>query len=438
MAKGTPKANKTAAPAKPASASKGTPKSKAAAAASPSTESASKKRVRLADDDSETAAAATAEDTPAKSAKKAKGGDGKSSKKAASQSTTTAEVEVGSNGVERKDLKDKRPSEVEQIKSADALKPAKGALKKSGNSAGDESSKAKTKGKGKGKKVEAEEEKEEEEEDDEVKLAEGGDADEEEDDDDEIDFLAGFESGEDDGEDSSDEEMDEDDDDEEEASKPKFDTRQLPKVQGETVQKKLAAKEKKQAKTGTIYLGRIPKGFYEDEMRSYFSQFGEVTRLRLSRNKKTGASKHYAFIEFKYASVAQIVQETMDNYLLLGHILVCKVVPDDQIHPKLWVGANRKFRVVPKSRKDAARRNKPKTDEQKEKIKKRLLSREDKKRKQLAELGIEYDFAGYRGAGKEEQVEAKVEEAAKPTPKKKGRKSAGGEEPAKKKARKST
>lgn len=237
-----------------------------------------------------------------------------------------------------------------------------------------------------------------------------------------------------------------------------------------------------QAKTGTIYLGRIPKGFYEDEMRSYFSQFGEVTRLRLSRNKKvtsivlqhivcpacsltlmlappkqTGASKHYAFIEFKYASVAQIVQETMDNYLLLGHILVCKVVPDDQIHPKLWVGANRKFRVVPKSRKDAARRNKvsmrvfhffcssaslfsspeadskvlipqPKTDEQKAKIKKRLLSREDKKRKQLAELGIEYDFAGYRGAGKEEQVEAKVEEAAKPTPKKKGRKSAGGEE----------
>lgn len=57
-----------------------------------------------------------------------------------------------------------------------------------------------------------------------------------------------------------------------------------------------------------------------------------------------------------------------------------------------------------------------------------MLSREDKKRKQLAELGIEYDFAGYRGAGKEEQVEAKVEEAAKPTPKKKGRKSAGGEE----------
>ncbi|GAA5879773.1 hypothetical protein JCM3774_000182, partial [Rhodotorula dairenensis] len=343
MAKGTPKGTKTA---KPASATKGTPKSAAAStAAAASTDSASKKRVRLADDGEDAAAAATAtaaaDDTPAKKAKK---------------------VKVGSNGVERKDLKDKRPSEVEQIKSRDAPKPAKGALKKTKADQGDAAASADTKatkGKGKGKKVEqpavgA----------DEVKLAEDEadeDEDEDEDDEEEIDFLKGFESGDDDdGEDSSDEEMGDDDEEEDAAasSKPKFDTRQLPKVKGETVQKKLAAKEKKQAKTGTIYLGRIPKGFYEDEMRSYFSQFGEVTRLRLSRNKQTGASKHYAFIEFKYASVAQIVQETMDNYLLLGHILVCKVVPDDQVHPKLWVGANRKFRVVPKSRKDAARRNK--------------------------------------------------------------------------------
>ena len=47
----------------------------------------------------------------------------------------------------------------------------------------------------------------------------------------------------------------------------------------------------------------------------------------------------------------------MDNYLLSGHILVCKIIPDDQIHPKLWVGANRKFRVVPKGRQQNAKRN---------------------------------------------------------------------------------
>lgn len=37
---------------------------------------------------------------------------------------------------------------------------------------------------------------------------------------------------------------------------------------------------------GVIVLSRIPRGFYENEMRGFFSQFGQVTRLRLSRNPK--------------------------------------------------------------------------------------------------------------------------------------------------------
>ena len=40
----------------------------------------------------------------------------------------------------------------------------------------------------------------------------------------------------------------------------------------------------------------------------------------------------------------------MDNYLLMGHILSCKVIPKDQVHPELWVGANRKWRAVPRDR----------------------------------------------------------------------------------------
>ncbi|TNY21385.1 hypothetical protein DMC30DRAFT_201967 [Rhodotorula diobovata] len=392
------------------SRAKATPSKAAASPAAASTPaSASKKRVRVVDNDAATAAA-----TPAK---KPKG-------KAAAAAAPT-EAEVGGNGVERKDLRDKVPGEVEAIRSRDAPAPQKGALKKGAapaNAAGA--------AKGKGKKVEADEE---------IKFDEGDDDDDEDEgDEEEIDFLAGFESGEDDGEDSSDEEMD--DEDAAAASKGAANkvVEQLPKVKGAQVQKKLDAKEKKQHKTGTVYLGRIPKGFYEDEMRSYFSQFGEVTRLRLSRNKKTGASKHYAFIEFKYASVAQIVHETMDNYLLAGHILVCKVVPEDEIHPKLWVGANRKFRPVPKARQDAARRTKPKTDKQQDAIRQRLLKQEDKKRKQLADLGIEYDFGGYAGkevAGdeKDEDKKAKKDKAApaeagaEETPRRRSaRKSAGG------------
>lgn len=97
-------------------------------------------------------------------------------------------------------------------------------------------------------------------------------------------------------------------------------------------------------------------------MRAFFSQFGVITRLRLSRSKKvihkrifcvsvyiflitsevilvltasafnwyffcllqTGGSRGYAFIEFKYEDVAKLVAETMNNYLMFTRLLKCK------------------------------------------------------------------------------------------------------------------
>ena len=101
---------------------------------------------------------------------------------------------------------------------------------------------------------------------------------------------------------------------------------------------------------GIVYVGRIPHGFYEHEMREYFTQFGDISRLRLSRSRKTGASKHYAFVEFNSAGVAKIVADTMNNYLMFGHILKCKVVPKEQVHESLWKGANKRFKAVPWNR----------------------------------------------------------------------------------------
>ncbi|KIJ52630.1 hypothetical protein M422DRAFT_223267 [Sphaerobolus stellatus SS14] len=153
------------------------------------------------------------------------------------------------------------------------------------------------------------------------------------------------------------------------------------------------AKKNPAAERGVVYLGRIPHGFYEDQMRGYFSQFGEVTRLRLSRNKKTGRSKHYGFIEFASAEVAEIVSDTMNNYLLLGHILQCTVIPKDQVHPELWVGANKKWRFVPRDRLARERQNMPRTIEQQKRADSRLLARQKKKQAKLAEAGIDYDMS---------------------------------------------
>ena len=98
---------------------------------------------------------------------------------------------------------------------------------------------------------------------------------------------------------------------------------------------------------GVVYVGRIPHGFYEHEMREYFSQFGDISRLRLSRSRKSGASRHYAFVEFTSMGVAKIVADTMDNYLMFGRILKCKVIAKEQVHESLWKGANKRFNAVP-------------------------------------------------------------------------------------------
>jgi len=45
----------------------------------------------------------------------------------------------------------------------------------------------------------------------------------------------------------------------------------------------------------------------------YFSQFGAITRLRVSRNKKTAKARSYGFIEFASPDVAAIAAEAMDG-----------------------------------------------------------------------------------------------------------------------------
>lgn len=107
------------------------------------------------------------------------------------------------------------------------------------------------------------------------------------------------------------------------------------------------AKSQESEKPAVVYVGRIPHGFYENEMREYFKQFGEILKLRLSRNPKTGNSRHFAFIQFASHTVADIVARTMDNYLLFDHILKVKLVPDEQVHETLFKGANKRFKKVP-------------------------------------------------------------------------------------------
>ncbi|KAK5989334.1 putative RNA-binding protein [Cladobotryum mycophilum] len=173
----------------------------------------------------------------------------------------------------------------------------------------------------------------------------------------------------------------------EETFQPGQDVGKIPKVSKE-VQK---AAQASTDGSGVVYIGRIPHGFYEHEMKQYLSQFGTILKLRLARNKKTGASKHFAFVEFTEASTAEIVAKTMDNYLLFGHILKCKTVAKEQLHDDLWKGANRRFKRVPWNKMAGKQLEKPLTESAwANKLAKERSSR-TKKAAKLKEIGYEFE-----------------------------------------------
>lgn len=81
---------------------------------------------------------------------------------------------------------------------------------------------------------------------------------------------------------------------------------------------------------GVVFIKHLPHGFFEEQMRNYFSQFGDVTRLRLVRSRRTGGSKGYAFVEFRFPEVAQVAAETMNNYLMFQKVLKAVYIPPDE------------------------------------------------------------------------------------------------------------
>ncbi|XP_057293544.1 MKI67 FHA domain-interacting nucleolar phosphoprotein-like [Hydractinia symbiolongicarpus] len=154
---------------------------------------------------------------------------------------------------------------------------------------------------------------------------------------------------------------------------------------------------------GTMYIGHIPRGFYENEIRAYFSQFGTVNKVRLARSKKTGGYKGYGYIQFASEDVAKIAAEAMNNYLMFDRLLKCQFVPESSLHPDLWKGANKKFVWLNRRLKEKIRHNKLRSKDELKKTADRLIKKDNKRRKTFLDLGIQYEFPGYAGAIKKSQ-----------------------------------
>lgn len=205
---------------------------------------------------------------------------------------------------------------------------------------------------------------------------------------------------------SSDEESEEEAEEKDAKDTEEKDTEDKETTEKDTKDTKDTKEKDTEEKDTILYIGRLPHGFYEQEMYSYFSQFGEVVQVRVSRNKKTGRSKHYGYIEFADGGVARVVAETMDNYLLSGHLLQVKKVEAAR-RELFWGGArveNGKLvgvkgryaeanwhngRVAAKAQ---AKHDGARSQEFWSEVEKRDEERKRKKEMRLAALGIAYSL----------------------------------------------
>lgn len=144
-------------------------------------------------------------------------------------------------------------------------------------------------------------------------------------------------------------------------------------------------------KRAIIYIGNLPKRMEEPQLKKYFNQFGAVLRVRVSRNKTTGAPRGYAYIEFKELSAAQVAQETMNNYLIFGQMLKVDIVDDPKNH--LFSSKMKSsFREFNWRKKLHDENNAPKPLKVWQELQKQFEESKEKKFAELKELGFNYEL----------------------------------------------
>ena len=156
----------------------------------------------------------------------------------------------------------------------------------------------------------------------------------------------------------------------------------------------VVVKGRNNSPTDTIYLGHVPLGFEEAEMRKFFMQFGDVSKLKLFRSKKTKGSKGYAFIKFDSVTTAGTVSKAMNGYFMGDRQLVSEVVPKWKCHKGMF--------LQPRTRKEGEEDGKSSTE---------MNVYEEEDQEKIAALGIEYDFVEdlvSKGLDKEKKSETKT------------------------------
>jgi len=70
-----------------------------------------------------------------------------------------------------------------------------------------------------------------------------------------------------------------------------------------------------------IYVGNLPHGIKEDELQKAFEAYGEVKTIRLMKDRYTGASRGFGFVEMPVKAEAQSAIEGLNGTMLKNKTL---------------------------------------------------------------------------------------------------------------------
>jgi RNA recognition motif-containing protein len=82
-----------------------------------------------------------------------------------------------------------------------------------------------------------------------------------------------------------------------------------------------------------IYVGNLSPEVNEDELRSLFEKHGRVRNVSIGRDKSSGDSEGYGFVEMTVKSEARKAVEVLRGKEIKGRVLRVKILkPDDEFH----------------------------------------------------------------------------------------------------------
>ena len=84
-----------------------------------------------------------------------------------------------------------------------------------------------------------------------------------------------------------------------------------------------------------IYIGNLPYSITEDELREAFAQFGQVDRTNIIKDKFSGRSKGFGFVEMPNDGEAQSAIDSLNDSDLNGRsIKVNQARPREERPPR--------------------------------------------------------------------------------------------------------